>query len=229
MPSSLLERAYKKAAHRASENTDDNGDVEFDSFYEELLRAFSERLDKSLQREAAWLTELRKTASERGQAAGLEGIRSRFARLPSAPWFHKSMKDAIGQMIERNDPANVPLHALGSIGSALWNRNMVWLGRVPEAPMRPADSPPKLRARNAASISILDHWEKWLGHAYISAIDPEQRNLHHNRQLGDHRRKLLASVLEFRKSLSGLGWNEIEGRLDKLQRQVEVGDEAGGA
>ena len=228
MPSWTLEKAYKKAAHLAGDDNEGNGEVDFEAFYDQLLAAFAERLDKGLHGDAAWLKELRRAPSE-GVQTSLADISARFGQMPSAPWFRNAMKGAVGQMIEAHDPANVPVHALGSIGSAVWNRNMVWLGLVPEAKMRPADSPPKLRSRNAASVSILDHWEQRLGDAYVSIYDPQKRNLEHNRRLGEYRQKLLQAVRTFQESVSGTEWGQTCARLEKLRRDLEDGDQEGGA
>ena len=226
MPASAMERAYQRAAHQASRDNEGNDRCDFDSFYNELCAMFTERFDKALRAESTWLRELGAGAGADNSNTVLAQIQARFSKMPNAPWFREAMENALAPMIEAFDSANLPIQALGSIGSAVWNRNMVWLGSVPEAPMYPAESPPRLRLRNAASEAILLHWKGRLSEVYATIDDPEKKTARHNLALGIVRRELSAAVGAFRAQLEQGSratepeWNSIRARLENLQKEL---------
>jgi len=225
MPSAAVERAFRRASQiAAGEDQDENGVVAFDAFYGQLCEAFVARFDKEMGRDAGWLRELKKV-DEAGRTTKLAEIQSRFRQMPSAPWFRDAMEKGTNHLIKWHDPNNIPIEALGSIGSMVWNRSMVWLGDVPKAPMRPDASPPRLRDRNAASEFILAHWDIQLPLAYQSLVDPSKRTLPHNRALGELRRELLSEVSKFRPQVRELAersgsWATIQTRLDDLHGKL---------
>lgn len=227
LPSSTIERCYRKAASvAAGDQAEGDGVVDFDSFFDQLLQAFFAKFEKDVDatRDAGWMKELGKLSRNQGTNLVAE-IKSRFRQIPSSPWFRKSIESATADLFRIHNAGDLPIQALGSITSMAWSRNMVWLNHVPAAPMSPPSLPPIMRAGNAASESILAHWRQYLPEAYAALIDPSKCTQIHNQKLGEVRKELHDALKIFLaagtlKRQTSVGWGSIQKQLTDLQTSL---------
>ena len=224
LPSSTIERCYRKAAHAAAGDQEEgSGVVDFESFFDQLLQAFFAKFEKEVTstREIGWVKELRRLSKVQGTSLVSE-IQSRFRQIPSSAWFKKSIENATSDLFQMHNAGTLPIQALGSITAMAWSRNMVWMNHVPTAPLNPAALPPIMRAGNAASVSILSHWRQYLPDAYAALVDPSKCTQLHNQKLGEVRKELHDEIKSFLDAVTlcsaqSDGWSSIQKRLIDLQ------------
>ncbi len=173
----IVVRAFRRAADATARNEEDQfGVVGFEEFFDALTATFISRIDRELEREARWTRDLAPEIREH--------LVRQFRRLPSQNWFKGRLQAASAALINDFDPEATNVEALSSVVSSIWNRCMVWLDDLPPAPLRPAELPPRLRRESAATLSILEHWERRLPEVYERLDDPNDCARAHNMRLG---------------------------------------------
>lgn len=207
-----------------SEDEEGSGVVTFEDFYPNLVSAFGKHFVRKFS-DAKSLKNQLKTLDGRNVYTEIE---SHFHILPTAKWFRDSIQVSIMPLLEANDSAAMPLEALASIVHVVWNRNMVWLGQVLDAPMRPKYLPPKLRPQKAASSLILDHWQTRLPLAYATLVDPKRCTQTSNLKLGDLRKEILQTLQKLLKEIKDLppngneSWAKIIIEVSGLEKLLSV-------
>ena len=226
VPADFVAKAYEKAVRDLAADEEIGGEaIDFDDIYSSICAAYVGRFEKEMARTVGWASRL----EESSQSLKVE-LAARFKRIPNCQWFHDSIKKAVQPFVQY-DAANTNVEALASIFSAIWNRNMVWLGKIPEAPLEPSRLPPTLRGKRAASEAILEHWEEQLPACYAMLVDPASRATGSNIGLREIRQDFLPAVNEFLKTFDDQSANmslwggmieTLEGIRDDLSESEEA-------
>ena len=212
LPARLVSKTYEQVTLGMEADEDEIVEsVDFDEIYRAVCAVFVSRFEKAMSRSTKWSRRL----DEVDQDLKSE-LSARFRLIPSSPWFRDEIERAVRPMVSGYDVGRMNVGAFSSAVSAIWNRNMVWLGRIPEAPLEPANRPPKLRSRRAASKSILEHWRSMLPIRYKELFDPVSRSDRSNLELGEIRRSLSEDLSVFLRDVAG-----IDEQLIDLTNDVE--------
>lgn len=207
VPITNIKMAWRATQKKlVSEDEEGSGAVTFEDFYPNLVSAFGKHFVRKFS-DAKSLKNQLKTLDGRNVYTE---IQSHFHILPTAKWFRDSIQESIRPLLEAYDSAAMPLEALASIVHVVWNRNMVWLGQVLDAPMHPKHLPPKLRPQKAASSLILDHWQNRLPEVYATLVDPERCTQKSNLKLGDLRKEILQTLQKLLKEINDQPTNDNE-------------------
>ncbi|MFM7134349.1 MAG: virulence factor SrfC family protein, partial [Planctomycetota bacterium] len=229
MAPEMVVRAFERAAQDAAGDDEGAlGSVGFEEFYKSLCSIFVARFDKELDRDARWIRELSSDPDTKAKLC------TRFKQFTGADWFRKPIESAADPIIASYDVSNTNVEALGSVVSAIWNRNMVWLGSMPPAPAGPEHRPPRLRSRFAASERILEHWSAHLAERYQQLSDPRNKTLSANVRLGEIRRAVRQSIGAFLGSEAatvsrGEEWSRAVEEIREMHAKLSEPELAAGA
>ena len=239
MPPEAVAAAFRDAAEVAASAADDvYGILRFPAFYERLKETFLRRFDmeKCSQREIWSVVSRSVQDQDQDGDRWIQSLDGYFKQMPNLEWFGKMIERAAGPLIDDYDTSATPVEALSEIVSAAWNRCIVWLpgggtgesAGVPAGKMFPANLPPKLRNRSAASERILEHWRQRLPEVYVEIIDARGAGTDENKRLEKMQQKLDAAVNQWREMVeiaSGRGGTLVDPHRELLPSLAQLADE----
>jgi hypothetical protein len=230
MTSVDVDRASRHASSEsASVAPTEVGVVTFDDFYSALRQRFAAQLDRDLMNQKSrWINFLRDGPD--ADSRRLPSIVEHFREIPGSDWFRERIESRVGAMIRQQNTAALSTSVLGAITSSVWNRSIVGLDVIPEAPDVMVPVPPPLREAHAASAKILDHWEQRLPEVYVKIVDPNNARKPGNAEMGKLREQLRTAIDEFMRASKvsnltpSLRRSALDTRLANLRAALSDGE-----